>query len=236
MSTVNPSTAMAVGRRAAFARSIPFALYIVLLAIESSLAVLLDGLDARWLYALRVGLPLLALIWFARDFGELREARRLYAPGWLATIGCGIAVFVLWINLVQPWATIGNPVDDSGGFDPRREDGGIDWPLALVRLAGAALVVPLIEELFWRSFLMRWIDRHDFLSLAPAAVGLRALLLSSLVFGFEHDLWLAGILAGLAYGVLYIRSGSLWAPVVAHSLTNLLLGLWVLATAQWHFW
>ena len=45
-----------------------------------------------------------------------------------------------------------------------------------------------------------------------------------------------GIVAGLAYGGLYRASGRLWLPIVAHGLTNLLLGLWVVHTGQWHFW
>jgi len=57
--------------------------------------------------------------------------------------------------------------------------------------------VPVMEELFWRSYLMRWIDQHDFLALAPAAISLKAILVSGLVFGLAHHLWFAGILAGL---------------------------------------
>ena len=59
----------------------------------------------------------------------------------------------------------------------------------------------------------------------PAAVGLRALFVSSLVFGLEHSLWFAGLLAGLAYGWLYRRSGNLWWLILAHGLTNFILGL-----------
>jgi CAAX prenyl protease-like protein len=105
-----------------------------------------------------------------------------------------------------------------------------------VRLAGAALVVPVMEELFWRSFVMRWIDRPRFLEVAPGAVTLKALAISSVLFGFEHHQWLAGIVAGLAYGELYRRAGNLWAPVIAHAVTNALLGAWVLGTQSWHLW
>jgi CAAX prenyl protease-like protein len=108
--------------------------------------------------------------------------------------------------------------------------------LIVVRIFGAAAVVPVMEELFWRSFVQRWIDRQDFLLLAPADVSLRALLFASLAFGFEHGQWLAGIIAGLAYGWLYRRSGSLWPPIMAHGLTNLLLGVWVVSSGQWQFW
>jgi CAAX prenyl protease-like protein len=93
-----------------------------------------------------------------------------------------------------------------------------------------------MEELFWRSLVMRWLEDTDFAALNPAQVGFRALLLSSLAFGFEHSQWLAGVLAGIAYGWLYQRSGNLWVAVVAHATTNVGLGLWVLATGAWYFW
>jgi CAAX prenyl protease-like protein len=67
-------------------------------------------------------------------------------------------------------------------------------------------------------------------------VGLRALLLSSLAFGFEHGLWFAGLIAGLAYGGLYRWSGGLRIPILAHAVTNLLLGIWVVNTGNWQFW
>jgi len=56
------------------------------------------------------------------------------------------------------------------------------------------------------------------------------------LFGIEHNLWLAGILAGLAYGGLYIRSGKLRSAIAAHAVTNFLLGSWVVYSSQWQFW
>jgi len=96
--------------------------------------------------------------------------------------------------------------------------------------------VPVMEELFWRSFMLRWLAHPEFTGVSPARAGLRALLISSVMFGAEHTLWLAGIVAGLAYGALYMQSKNLWAPVVAHATTNGMLGLWVLHTGQWSFW
>lgn len=210
-------------------RSIPFAVYIAFLMLGPRLAPLLE--DARWLYAVQAGLAALALAVLYRRYGELRHPPAAGAGGWLLSCLAGVAVFILWINLDLPWATLG----EGRGFDPRDGDGAIEWPLAVVRIAGAALVVPVMEELFWRSFIQRWIDRPDFLG-APARNSLRALALASLLFGFEHSLWFAGILAGLAYGGLYRLRGNLWMPILAHAITNFLLGAWVLATGNWSFW
>ena len=56
------------------------------------------------------------------------------------------------------------------------------------------------------------------------------------MFVLAHTLWLAAIVAGLAYALLYVRTGKLWVPVIAHAVTNGALGIWVLATRQWAFW
>jgi CAAX prenyl protease-like protein len=219
-------------RRPAAARSIPFALYIAFLALAPLIERALPGWNVHWLYAVQIAAVLAGLTFFASDYAELFSLASVRLRDWLLSAGIGIAVFVAWIHLDLPWAVLG----EAKGFDPSRADGTLDVPLVAVRLFGAAAVVPVMEELFWRSFILRWIDRGDFFRLAPAAASLRALLVSSLLFGLEHDLWFAGLLAGLAYGGLYRRSGSLWPPIAAHALTNLLLGLWVLQTGSWRFW
>jgi len=216
---------------AAVARILPFAVFIGLMALEQVVKSLAPALDLRWMYALRIGAALLALAAFARAYVELTDFVAVTARAWAQGALAGGAVFAAWIALDQSWAGGGGD-----GFDATAGDGSIDWALVTLRLFGAVAVVPLMEELFWRSFILRWIARRDFLNQAPAAVGLRALLVSSLLFGVEHELWLAGIVAGLAYGWLYMRAGSLWVVVAAHATTNLLLGIWVLATGNWRLW
>jgi CAAX prenyl protease-like protein len=213
-------------------RALPFAIYIGFLALGPLLAPLLP--DARWLYAIQIGATLAALVACAGSYVELGMAHNaaLAARHWAVSVAAGVVVFVLWINLDVPWLSFGS----AGGFDAHGGDGSIDWPLVAIRIFGAAAVVPVMEELFWRSLIMRWLDNPDFLRVAPAAVGLRALALSSLVFGFEHGEWFAGLLAGLAYGALYRWSGGLRIPILAHAVTNLLLGLWVVKTGNWQFW
>lgn len=213
----------------ATARVLPFGIYIAFLALGG----LASGFDVRWLYPAQVGLVALALAVFWRRYDELRPSGP--APGaaqWGLGVAVGAAVFVIWIQLDSGWAVIGELGE---GFDPR-DDGRVNPLLAAFRLMGAALVVPVMEELFWRSFVMRWIDRPAFLGVDPRAVSARAVLLSSAVFAVEHHQWLAGLIAGLAYAWVYRRTGNLWIPVVAHGVTNGLLGIWVLYTGAWQFW
>ncbi|WP_374337609.1 CAAX prenyl protease-related protein [Methyloversatilis sp.] len=222
-------------RRAVIARALPFALYILFLVVAEPLAGLL-GADLRWMYVLQIGCVMFALAFFWRDYGELREPAPAgplaSGAGWAVALVLGVAVWVLWIWLdFSPFAFA--PAE---GYRPLDEAGDLIVPMVVVRIFGAAAVVPVMEELFWRSFVMRWIDNPNFLTVAARAVTLRALLFSSIAFGFEHGQWAAGIVAGLVYGWLYRASGRLWLPTLSHAVTNLLLGLWVVLTAQWQFW
>lgn len=109
------------------------------------------------------------------------------------------------------------------------------WPLTLAKLVGSAFVIAPVEEIFFRSFLYRWLQRRDFAAVPQASFDLSALLWTILLFTLEHDRPLAAALCGLVYGLLVIRCGLLSA-IVAHMTTNLLLAVYVVACGQWAFW
>jgi CAAX prenyl protease-like protein len=142
-------------------------------------------------------------------------------------------VAIAWIGLDFGWTHVGEP---GPGFVPLRPDGSLDPLLVVLRLFGFVLVVPVMEELFWRSFLMRRIDRQDFLTLDPRAASTLALVVTSFAFALEHREWLAGAIAGLAYGALYRRTGNLRACIASHASTNLTIAGWILATGTWSLW
>ncbi len=218
----------------AYPRIIPFALYISFLVFDQPLSRLMavGGLDSRWLYACRASLVALLLAWFWRHYSELSWPPLMRLQSLLTAILVGIMVFILWVMPYPSWAMLG---ESTAGFDPMLGD-GIDLWLVLFRVTGAALVVPLMEELFWRSYVMRWLDKADFLQFDPAKVSWRALAISASLFALEHNLWLAGLIAGIAYGWLYRRYRNLWVPVLAHAVTNGLLACWVLKTGAWQYW
>ena len=226
-------TAVGFIRHPAFSRTLPFAVFIAFIAAADPLERLAGaiGMDARWWYAVRSLLSAGLLVWFWRGYGELRSVAGVRLLDWVMAGAVGVAVFVLWINLAFEPLTFGR----SPGFDPRN-NGAIDWALVAARLVGAVVLVPVIEELFWRSLVMRWIQAPDFLAVEPARVGVKALAMSAVLFGVEHHLWFAGVIAGLAYGWIYIRTGNLWTAIASHAVTNSLLGGWVLYTQTWEFW
>lgn len=223
-----------IPNRAAQARIVPFAAFMVLLALRGFVPG--DGswgFDGRWLYGVTVVVvgALLGVYW--REYGELVRQNRPSAAEAALAVVVGLVVFVLWIHLDAGWMQIGEP---SAAFAPVDADGRLLWPLVAVRVVGAALVVPVMEELFWRSFLMRWIRSPQFETVLPQQVGIKAIVLSTFVFTLAHTLWLAAAIAGLAYAALYVRTGRLWVPIIAHAVTNAALGIWVVATGRWSFW
>lgn len=216
---------------AAAIRFAPFALFVLVLMLRGLIG---DGvpIDERWLYAMQSASAGVLLWRWRKRYPELTAAP-LNTMHWTLAAAAGTAMFVLWVQPVPAWM---HSPESGPPFVPIDASGALQWDLIALRAAGAVLVVPLMEELFWRSFLMRWIERRDFLTLNPKQVGAVGLVLSSGVFALGHTLWLAGLLAGLAYGWLYRRTGNLWYPIGAHALTNALLAFYVVRLGAWQFW
>lgn len=125
------------------------------------------------------------------------------------------------------------------------------WAFLLVRLLGPVLVVPAMEELFWRDWLWRTAatPNGDFANEPVGRYEAKAFWLVPLAFAFVHVQFLTAIVWGLLIAWLLVRTKSLGACIVAHATTNLLLGLWILATwkaipadrvpfgvPHWFFW
>lgn len=221
---------------AVLARVVPFVLFMVFLALRGHWPESLQAmLDAKWIYGIGVVVVSAAMYFYWPRYQELgKQAPRLGFGGWCLSVLVGVVVFYLWIKLDKPWMILGEPT--ASPFQPVDEQGQLIWSLVLIRWVGAALMVPLMEELFWRSYLMRWIDQQDFEQFDPKAASYKAVALSTFAFMLAHTQWLAAIVAGLAYAWLYKRTGSLWAPVVAHGVTNGVLGIWVVLMGNWVFW
>jgi len=226
---------MSMIRTAAFSRIAPFALYILLLIADRPFSEWLSqaGMDLRWLYAARAGLVALVLVYFWRNYSELLATAEVSVKAWLVALCVGLLVFLIWILPYPAWARLDG---QDAPFDPWRQGGELEYLFLAIRIGSAALVVPLMEELFWRSFLMRWLQDPDFLAVDPARVGLWPFLITTVLFAVEHDLCLAGLVAGVAYGWLYTVTRNLWMPLAAHAVTNGALGAWVVYTDAWEYW
>jgi exosortase E/protease (VPEID-CTERM system) len=105
------------------------------------------------------------------------------------------------------------------------------------RVVVAVLAVPVAEELAYRGFLMRRLSSADFESVSFRSVGWFPLTVTAVIFGLAHGvLWFPGIAAGMAFGLILMRRGSLGEPVAAHVTANGLIAASVLGGGQWQLW
>jgi exosortase E/protease (VPEID-CTERM system) len=147
-------------------------------------------------------------------------------------VATGIGVFAMWLGASHFLARV-SPMP--AGLAALSGSGRTLWIIA--RVLGSVVTVPIAEELAYRGFLMRRLTGTAFESIPFSAVGVGALVLSSIAFGLGHGAWWwAGTAAGLAYGLLLIRTGRMGEAIAAHATTNGLIALWVLVLQQWQLW
>lgn len=220
---------------AALPRLLPFGCFMAFIACESLLGQFAPSEDKQpwlWLYPIRIAVVLATLAYFWPAYRELRTSLWVNWREGLLVIVAGVLVYVAWVRMDWPWAMQSQPV----GYEPFQAGATAGVILASLRLFGAAVVVPLMEELFWRSFLIRYLVTSPFTAVrlgtfTPLSCGVTIIL-----FGLEHHLWLAGMMAGTVYNLLLYATGRLWPCILAHAGTNLLLGIHVLVTEEWYWW
>jgi exosortase E/protease (VPEID-CTERM system) len=158
----------------------------------------------------------------------------LFRPVWsLEAFGIGLAAFAVWIALA--------PAEDPMATDAwRRELGALAVPVAALWIAfralGSSILVPLVEELAFRGYLLRRLVARDFTSVPFARFGWLSFLGSSAAFGLLHERWVAGIAVGMLFSLAQYRRGRLGDAVLAHAVTNLLITLYAIGWRQWALW
>lgn len=186
------------------------------------------------------------LVWAVWDL--VKEAR--WAFSWEAVV-VGIAVFAVWVGLDGLYPSLNDLLAKVGlgkGGDPAKPDlpwnphaqfgqgSGLAWLFVVTRIVGSSLVVPPLEETFYRSFLYRYFASPKWTEVAFRQWNPTGFFVTAAVFGFAHHEWLAGILCAMAYQGLVLRKGRLGDAMTAHAITNFLLGLWVVGRDAWKFW
>ena len=163
-------------------------------------------------YPLRVAV-LVAVVWLFR-----RAWRRWDWALDPVGIGVGTGVGILWLALADPVA--GGDLAQALLALP-----GVTLGLWIaLRLVGTVLLVPLVEEAFFRGYVLARLDRGG------TAGRMLALAVSTALFALLHGQWLAAGVAGLAFGLVMLRRGRVGDAVQAHMAANLLVGLWALLT------
>jgi CAAX prenyl protease-like protein len=214
----------------------PIFAYIAVGALDGYLPRVEGRTDPTWYlaaYSAKVAIVGLLVWWYRETWNDLRPSPSA-ASLWLAAF-TGLVVWLLWVGLdgYYPLLPLGG---QRVGFDPYRLAPLPRWIFIVVRMIGLAVLVPLIEELFWRSFLIRWLIDPNFRRVPVGRVTPMAAVVSSVFFALVHPEWLPALLTGLLWAWLLWWTRSLTACVVSHAVANLALGIYVMVAHEWKFW
>lgn len=204
----------------------PFVTYLVFLMMEQA------GVASVFvLYPIKTLAVVAVLVWAWRCVREdLRERRGLLFGALVGILALGIWIGPELLKITKTDFTV-------GGFNPTTLDAPRSTLAIISRVAGAVLVVPIMEELFWRGWMIRWLIKPDFRSVPLGTFTWESFGITVLMFGIEHNtLWHVGMITGVLYNWILYRTKSLWACIIAHAITNLLLAIYILTTGKWGYW
>lgn len=225
----------------------PMLVYLLLLLLRDSA---LLSYEQRWLASLIRGAGGLAVVWLLR-----RHMPPWGRSHWRLALPLGVLIAAGWYYGQYGFDWLGLPHRIplplfSGDFeliDPREKlgSGGLFWITVVTRIAVASTTVAVVEEIFWRAFLLRaLIDWSRFERVPLGTFTWRSFLLTSLLSTLEHpDNWVVSIPCWFAFNALMYWKKSVLFLVFVHGFTNLFLYVWVILNAvcwgeqsAWMFW
>lgn len=210
----------------------PFAVFMALLVAAPYVP-----FGQPWESVFRVSVLVIALALFSGPI--IRTFRIQHAIG---SVLLGLAVCAMWVApdlLIPGWrshwifqntitGTITNSITASDLADPL---------VVTLRIVRAALLVPILEELFWRGWLPRWIVNPDWQKVELGRYTTLAFVVTALLFAAEHGpYWEVGLLCGLIYNWWFWKTKSLGDIVLVHAVTNAALSAFVFATGKYEYW
>ena len=210
---------------------VPFGVFVAWLGIAPYLTSI-----GRWEFPFRIAL-LIAVLWFFS-----RHAISLKVSNAAGSVALGLAVFAIWIgpDLLIPgyrghWL-FQNAV--TGKLHSSISQNLLSDKMVLaLRCFRAVALVPIIEELFWRAWFMRWVISPDFQTVKLGDFTSKAMWITALLFASEHGpYWEVGLIAGLLYNWWMVRTKTLGDCILAHAVTNGALSFYVLQTGKWEYW
>jgi CAAX prenyl protease-like protein len=221
-------------QRQLVAFTLPMAVFLLLLALIGLLrrgdGAAWPGSTEYWIYPAQTILCGALLVWFWREY-EFRAARQMIFGAAIALLA-----FALWI---APQELFGF-APRLAGFNPEIFSGQpvAYWVTIVFRFLRLVVVVPLVEEIFWRGFLLRYLVNEKFHTVPFGTFSWLSFAVVTVGFGFSHSRadWIPALIAGALYNCVAYRTKNLMSCVLTHAVTNLLLGLWIMRTGQWGFW
>ncbi|MDO4629691.1 MAG: CAAX prenyl protease-related protein [Planctomycetia bacterium] len=217
----------------AIALILPFFLFLILTSLESQLGQF--GLTYPMAYRLKILITSVALLFclpLVTAYFPLRFTR------WTAlALPLGVAATALWIGLSSLPLPIPGISGTRAAFNPWETEllttSAQAWGFWSVRMLGLALLVPVMEELFLRGFLLRWIQSENWLTLTVGDLSVKAWGAVLIYAVATHPEILAAVVWFTLVTLYVQKTRNIWDAVLFHIGTNATLGLWVLFTGQW---
>lgn len=190
------------------------------------------------------------LLWWWRQHYAFPPGKPRYYMAAFVLAAVGIAFWVLpgWLfhqwdvpSKATGWKWLGL-IDRSRGFDPTllAEHPSGQVVTITLRFVRSVLLVPLVEELCWRGWLMRYVNAGEkpFTSIPFGTHSWRAFWITTLAVTLVHrpEDWIAAFLWGTLVYFVAVKTKSLRACVIMHAFGNLLLGIYILRTGQYGYW
>ena len=226
-----PDRSISIAKHPAVPYVAPFAVFMLFIAGAHWLSV-----SPGLLYPIRVVVVGGVLAVFSRHLVSSRAAN------WIGSIGIGVIVFLLWVAPDVLWPAYRNHwlFDNALAGSAKSSvphDVKADLVFIALRVFGSVVLVPILEELFWRGWLMRWLIRPDFEAVRLGTYTRYSFWVTAVLFAAEHGpYWDVGLLAGIIYNWWMLRTRRLADCIVAHAVTNGLLAVYVLYAGHWQYW
>jgi CAAX prenyl protease-like protein len=209
---------------------VPFVVFLLFLATVSRVGI-------RWVYPLGIIVTTVTLVVVSRG---VVCSSRISRP-WSSSL-LGVLVFMIWIAPDSLWPSyrqhwlFQNPLTGEA-LSTIPSDLRSNVVFLFFRVFGTAVTVPIIEELFWRGWLMRYLISPDFRSVPPGSYTPFAFWGTAVLFASEHgSFWDVGLISGLLFNAWMIRQKNIGDCILAHAITNLCLAAYVLVFDQWQYW
>lgn len=204
----------------------PFAVFMAFLAINPLVPV------PQWA---RFAIEMVLILTVSREILQMPSRP-------LASVALGVAVFVVWIgpDQVYPaWRSLplfsnsitGHAVATTS--EVQKHDG----IFLLFRVLNSVIAIPILEELFWRGFLMRWLISKKFWAVPLGKYAADAFWIVALLFASEHGpFWDVGLVTGAVYNLWIVKTRNLGDCILAHAVTNGCLAAFVIGMGRWEYW
>ena len=210
---------------------IPFAVYIAFLALDRYLP-----FSAEINYAVRFFVVFTVLAF------SFRQAIIPHFSHFWGSAGVGVALFAVWIGPDVLWPAYRESWLFNNGIVGAPKSSlpeGVKASLTFIifRVLSSVVNVPVLEELFWRGWLMRWLVSRDFLKVPLGTYTPQSFWLVAVLFASEHgSYWDVGLIAGIVFNWWMMRTRSMADCILAHAVTNACLAAYVLIRGEWQYW